>query len=76
MVQNLERAAERQRSEMERLKETMTRQRQQANVERETLKRAARAQKQQAQTAGQLSTKLMDMVRLRHTELKLYKCVK
>ncbi|XP_031735020.1 outer dense fiber protein 2 isoform X2 [Anarrhichthys ocellatus] len=64
-IKNLERAANQQKAEMERLKEQLVRLRQQAGADRDALKRATRAQKQRAErsedTAGQLSVQLLDM---------------
>uniref|UniRef100_UPI0037E77C58 outer dense fiber protein 2 n=1 Tax=Semicossyphus pulcher TaxID=241346 RepID=UPI0037E77C58 len=64
-IKNLERAANQQKAEMERLKEQLASMRQQASSDREALKRATRAQKQRAErsegTAGQLSVQLLDM---------------
>ncbi|XP_075935705.1 outer dense fiber protein 2 isoform X6 [Anarhichas minor] len=64
-IKNLERAANQQKAEMERLKEQLVRLRQQAGADREALKRATQAQKQRAErsedTAGQLSVQLLDM---------------
>ncbi|XP_068561838.1 outer dense fiber protein 2 isoform X2 [Cebidichthys violaceus] len=64
-IKNLERAANQQKAEMERLKEQLVRLRQQAGADREALKRATRAQKQRAErsedTAGQLSVQLLDL---------------
>ncbi|KAK9533048.1 hypothetical protein VZT92_010401 [Zoarces viviparus] len=64
-IKNLERAANQQKAEMERLKEQLVRLRQQAGADRDALKRATRAQKQRAErsedTAGQLSVQLLAM---------------
>lgn len=67
LVQNLERAANQQKGEMEHLTEQLARLKQQASTDREALKRATRAQKQRAErsegTAGQLGLRLLDIVR-------------
>ncbi|KAM6976076.1 outer dense fiber protein 2 isoform 1-T1 [Tautogolabrus adspersus] len=64
-IKNLERAANQQKAEMERLKEQLDRMKQQASSDREALKRATRAQKQRAErsegTAGQLSVQLLNL---------------
>ncbi|KAM6901323.1 outer dense fiber protein 2 isoform 2-T2 [Lycodopsis pacificus] len=64
-IKKLERAANQQKAEMERLKEQLVRLKQQAGADREALKRATRAQKQRAErsedTAGQLSGQLLAM---------------
>ena len=64
--QNLERAANQQKGEMEHLTDQLATLRQQAGVDREALKRATRAQKHRAErsedTAEQLSSQLFDMV--------------
>lgn len=70
LVQNLERAANQQKAEMDHLMDQLVRLKQQANVDREDLKRATRAQKMRAErsedTAGQLSEQLLDMVGHKH----------
>lgn len=79
LVQNLERAANQQKAEMEHLTEQLARLKQQAGADREALKRATRAQKQRAErsegTAGQLSVQLLDMVRLCHRTRRLLSMV-
>ncbi|XP_020495708.2 outer dense fiber protein 2 isoform X4 [Labrus bergylta] len=64
-IKNLERAANQQKAELERLKEQLERMKQQASSDREALKRATRAQKQRAErsegTAGQLSVQLLNL---------------
>lgn len=76
LVQNLERAANQQKAEMEHLMEQLMRLKQQAIADREALKRATRAQKQRAErsedTAGQLSVQLLDMVGPCHTAGRLF----
>lgn len=67
LVQNLEKAANRQKVEIKHLTDQLVTLKQQAGADREALKRAARAQKQRAEcsedTAGHLSIQLLDMVR-------------
>jgi len=64
--QNLERAANQQKAELEHLSEQLGALRQQTAADREALKRATRAQKQRAErsedTAEQLASQLLDMV--------------
>ncbi|XP_041666127.1 outer dense fiber protein 2 isoform X2 [Cheilinus undulatus] len=64
-IKNLERAANQQKAEMDRLKDQLARMKQEAVSDREALKRATRAQKHRAErsegTAGQLSVQLLEM---------------
>lgn len=66
LLQNLERAANQQKAEMNHLTEQVMRLKQRASTDREALKQATRAQKQRAErcedTAGHLSVQLQDMV--------------
>ncbi|MEQ2215166.1 hypothetical protein XENOCAPTIV_028569, partial [Xenoophorus captivus] len=65
-AQNLERAANQQRAEMDHVTEQLNRLKKEALDDREALKRATRAQKQRAErsedAAGQLSLQLLQMV--------------
>lgn len=76
LVQNLERAANQQKVEMDHLTEQLMRLKEQSGSDREALKRATRAQKQRAErsedTAGQLSEQLLDMVGLCHRAGRLF----
>lgn len=78
LVQNLEKAANRQKVEIKHLTEQLVTLKQQAGADREALKRAAWAQKQRAErsedTAGQLSIQLLDMVR--HSTEQTYQSIK
>lgn len=66
MVQNLERAAGQQQTELEHAQAQMRELKQRAEVDKEALKKATRALKQRAErsedTAGHLSAQLTEMV--------------